>query len=239
MPRTDTTALPYLLVNLPAGRAKFTFPSPESSNRTLITIPPGSAWTTTLHWHETHTEYIRVLQGRLRVTVGKTTKEVGPEDGDLRIEKFVVHEFRRADGGTVDGRGSGGDVEVMEWTDPCNICPSSLSFEDPQHQIIDCPNLADGFTEVFFRNIMSIIHDANEEIGISTALQLVTSIAWLDNYVVIFPGPAGWYVTHAVYGIGKTIGRLLGYKPWYEEYTPVRVRTIAAKGGRVEVQKRE
>jgi len=98
-------------------------------------------------------------------------------------------------------------VEVEEWTDP-----------------------DDGFHEVFFRNIMSIFMDADEKIGIKAGMQIWTSIAYLDNYVVLAPGMMGYYLTHTIYGIGAWLGWLVGYKSWYEEYTPQQLRAVAAAG---------
>lgn len=109
-----------MTLDLPTGRVTFNFPSPShpNPNHSTIVIPPRSKWTTTPHWHETHTEYIRILRGRVRLRLGNATKVVGPEDGEVRIDKFVVHEYMRAD---VDQREEGKDhedVEVLEWTDP-------------------------------------------------------------------------------------------------------------------------
>lgn len=84
---------------------------------------------------------------------------------------------------------------------------------------------------------MSIFQDANGQLSLNTVLQLSTTIARMDNYVVIVRGPAGYYVTHALYAVGSTLGWLLGYKPWYEEYTPTRVRAVAASGGRDHLKK--
>ena len=57
-------------------------------------------------------------RGRIRVTIGDLTKECGPEDGVLKIPKFTVHEFMRADIDMEDEAKEAGDVEVCEWTDP-------------------------------------------------------------------------------------------------------------------------
>ncbi len=61
-------------------------------------------------------------------------------------------------------------------------------------------------------------------------LQLLTMVSHLDNYAVILPGRAGYYATHLVYSITSTVGWLVGYKSWYEEYTPSRLHAIAAAG---------
>lgn len=228
MARTNTTSIDSMTLVLPAGPVTFNFPTPETNHRSTIIIPEQSKWTTTLHWHETHTEYIRILKGKARVTIGKVTKDYGPEDGDVRIDKFVTHEYMRADVDKRDGEKDQGDVEVLEWTDPGTYhFPSIPSNNLPAHVVL----LADGFKEVFFRNVMSIFHESGGKIGPSSGLQLLTTIAHVDNYAVIVPGPVGYYVTHALYAVGSTLGWALGYKKWYEEYTPVRVRAIAERGG--------
>ncbi len=89
----------------------------------------------------------------------------------------------------------------------------------------------DGFHEVFFRNVFSVIKDSDEKIGLNTGLQLLIMIDHLDNYVVLIPGPVGYYCTHAVYSVGRVLGKFLGYRTWYKEYTPARLHAVAASGG--------
>jgi hypothetical protein len=68
------------------------------------------------------------------------------------------------------------------------------------------------------------------EKGLLPILQLLTMVSHLDNYAVIVPGAAGYYVTHLVYDIADTIAWMAGYKAWYEEYTPSRLHAVAAAG---------
>jgi mannose-6-phosphate isomerase-like protein (cupin superfamily) len=118
MPRTNTTFKPSISVSRPNAQVEFVFPSTESNYRTKIVIPEKSGWRTELHWHESYDEYIHVNKGRIRVTIGDVTRECGPEDGDLKIPKFTVHEFMRADIHIEGEAKETGDVEVLEWTDP-------------------------------------------------------------------------------------------------------------------------
>jgi hypothetical protein len=100
---------------------------------------------------------------------------------------FMFHEFRRADMGKKVGEGGEeGDVVVEEWTDP-----------------------ADGFKEVFFRNVISVFSDANSKIGPSDGLQLLTTIAWVDNYpeIQFLPQWMGYYVSH---GLREYVGWVVG-----------------------------
>lgn len=98
-----------------------------------ITLPTRSTWTSGLHWHEHHVEYLRVVRGSIRLTLGssQTTRIIsaggpkhlysesggggGDEDDDqneVRIDRGVWHEWRRAD---IE---SGEDVVVIERTEP-------------------------------------------------------------------------------------------------------------------------
>lgn len=62
-----------------------------------------------------------------------------PTDGTIRIDRFVAHEWKRASA-------NGEEVVVQEWTD-----------------------MADGAKEVFFRNLNSVIVDADmERVGLAT-----------------------------------------------------------------------
>ncbi|KAJ3721287.1 hypothetical protein C8R42DRAFT_84611 [Lentinula raphanica] len=44
-----------------------------------------------LHWHEDHDEIITVLEGRLKVTLGKETKVYTPESGEAFVPRGVPH----------------------------------------------------------------------------------------------------------------------------------------------------
>ena len=89
-------------------------------------------------------------------------------------------------------------------------------------------SIADGLKEVFFRNVFSAIQDRS---GISLTLQAILTMNTYDNFNVLVEGRAGWWVTHAVWSVGSAVARLVGLKPWYEEYTPDRLREVAESGG--------
>jgi hypothetical protein len=95
---------------------------------------------TGLHWHETHTEYLQVVSGAAFVTLGDTVAK----DGIITIPRFMVHGYSRADSITppVQGEEDGKDVDLVikEWTDP-----------------------QDGGKVVFFRNVLGIILDRDEQ----------------------------------------------------------------------------
>lgn len=101
-------------------------------NITTITLPTFSTWSSGLHWHETHTEYLRVVKGYIRVRLGAQTHILGPTSPEVRVDRGVWHEWRRAEKG-------GEDVVVEERTDP-----------------------ADGEKAIFFWNLNGVILEAQK-----------------------------------------------------------------------------
>jgi len=172
-----------------------------------------------LHWHETHTEYLQIVRGTALVTLNKTTKAFTPEDGIITVPRFARHEWRRA---TAEGE----ELVVKEWTDP-----------------------ADGEKEVFFRNLSSVILDCTKD-GPPTewwlTWQLFVVFWGLDNYPV-FLG-FGWlplfgnilegFITHAVLFVAGLLGKLVGLRSAYEEYTPTKSFKGAIKEGNEAKEKR-
>ncbi|KAI9874762.1 MAG: hypothetical protein M1830_009310 [Pleopsidium flavum] len=107
MPRTHTASNPPFSLTLLSGPVHLTFPPPSSPNRTTLTIPPNSKLTTTLHWHETHTE-----------TSSSSTASLRPLIRHHKIDKFVRHQYMRADVDRqdFDQADNEGDVVIREWT---------------------------------------------------------------------------------------------------------------------------
>lgn len=188
--------------------AIYALPSPPYSTPIVhITVPTGSTWTSGFHWHEIHTEFLKVVKGTVAVTLGATTKNFSATDGVITVPRFARHEWRRAQ--PIE---DGVDLVVEEWTDP-----------------------ADGEKEQFFRNISSVVLD-NTKTGPPSepwlGLQLFVIFAGLDNYPVFYSGPAclsvfsssiEWAVTHLVLRLSAIIGSLMGLRAIYPEYTPLQV----------------
>lgn len=82
---------------------------------------------------------------------------------------------------------------------------------------------------------MSIFVDYRKFGILSTVIQLFTTIQYVDNFVAILPSwvpfSLNYWICHALYAVGRGLGGLLGYKAWYDEYTPVEHRDIARLGG--------
>ncbi|KAI1136902.1 hypothetical protein F5Y05DRAFT_414624 [Hypoxylon sp. FL0543] len=189
-----------------------------------ISVPPGSTWTSGPHWHEAHTEFLRVLAGRARIVLSGRSFVVGAGDGVVLVPRGAVHEWGRADGGLGlrvsgdstedgeregeregDGEGDGdgdGDKEVLvvrEWTQP-----------------------RDGAKEVFFRNLNGLILDAAEggRRGVWLELELWNLFWRADNYpVVLGSGWVGGVATKVVMGVAVALGWVVGCQGVYEEYS--------------------
>ncbi|KAK4246020.1 hypothetical protein C7999DRAFT_33575 [Corynascus novoguineensis] len=113
----------------------------STPGQVTITLPAGSTWTSGLHWHETHTEYLQLIKGRIRLRLGDTVRTVSAtlEPGyslpEIQVDKNVWHEWSRAEAGTQAQAEE--EVIVVERTDP-----------------------ADGDKAIFFWNLNGVILEA-------------------------------------------------------------------------------
>lgn len=206
MKRTNTTHLTTFV--RPTAIMSFSSP-PGSSPTTTITLPPRSSWTSGLHWHETHTEYLRVISGHAWVSVDGDSRIISAEGGHITVPRYARHEWRRtikADGHGFQDSWDKEELVVEEWTDPF-----------------------DGEKEVFFRNLNSVITDTTRSPTWWTewwlTLQLFAVFAANDNYPVFVPQSVEsrtvqHLVTHFVLFVVCVLGKLLGVRGVYEEYTP-------------------
>ncbi|KAM0553959.1 hypothetical protein ACHAPJ_007031 [Fusarium lateritium] len=164
---------------------------------------------TGLHWHETHTEYLEVVQGYALVTVGDRTAVFSKDDGIITIPRYTIHQYMRADKTEKGRAGKDVDLIVREWTEP-----------------------GDGDKEIFFRNILSLLKDKKDTaLGTVGMLFSIMVVSWShDNYPVFWKGPTFLgeavqktvrrVVTYSLLGSLAFVGRLMGCKPQYPEYTP-------------------
>ncbi|KAK9782605.1 putative Cupin type-2 domain-containing protein [Seiridium cardinale] len=122
-------------------------------NQATITLPPKSTWTSGPHWHETHTEFLRVLSGAAEVTLsGAVLPSVTRDDGIVTVPRGAVHEWRRS-----RAANGGEDLVVREWTHP-----------------------GDGAKEVFFRNLNGMVLDFVKQQ--EAASKDEQQMAWLSKY---------------------------------------------------------
>jgi quercetin dioxygenase-like cupin family protein len=185
-----------------AGSVTYALPSPPFSSPVVtITLPPKSTWTSGLHWHETHTEYLQIVRGTALVTLNNTTGTFTAEDGIITVPRFARHEWQRA---TPDGE----ELVVKEWTDP-----------------------ADGQKEIFFRNLSSVILDCTKDGPPNEwwlTWQLFVVFWGLDNYPVflnlawlpLIGTMLEWALTHVLLFAAVLTGKIIGLKSAYGEYTP-------------------
>lgn len=177
---------------------------PSRPGLTRITLPYKSIWTPGPHWHEKYTEFFRVLKGKVIVKLNGVAKTVGPDDGPQRVDKFVIHEFMRADIDKPDDEKDAGDVVTEEWTDP-----------------------SDGAKHVFFRNIFSRLEEPDQGWMPWIFLQVLFMVVHNDNFIVFVPGRLTFIFTHAVYSVINVVGRICGFRKWHKEYTPKNLRQVA------------
>jgi hypothetical protein len=80
-------------------------------SRVVITLPEWSTWSSGLHWHETHREYLKLVKGSIKVRLGASTRIVSVPGTEIEIPRGAWHEWQRADA-------QSGVVIVEERTDP-------------------------------------------------------------------------------------------------------------------------
>jgi mannose-6-phosphate isomerase-like protein (cupin superfamily) len=179
-------------------------------HRVTITVPNKSTWTSGPHWHETHDEYLQVLQGRALVSLENQVQEFGPEDGIIEVPKYTVHEWRRAP--EIDLQQS---LVVREWTVP-----------------------EDGQKEGFFRMLNSFLTEPQAALLYqppiampewaerwierwTVTLQLFIIFRSWDNWPVLYGSDNGWVswiATHVTFWVASWVGFVFGLHGVYDEY---------------------
>ncbi|KAJ4201677.1 hypothetical protein NW767_006765 [Fusarium falciforme] len=85
----------------------------STTGQVKITLPESSTWSSGLHWHETHDEYLKVIKGTIRVQLGSTIQYISAtenEQPEIKVARYVWHKWQRA--------GPDGEVVVIERTEP-------------------------------------------------------------------------------------------------------------------------
>ena len=248
MPLTKTSNLPEL-TRSPPDSVTFAFPphSPPDDEiaPTLITFRPSSTISTSLHWHTTHTEYIKVLSGAALVMVAGKVKIYTAEDGTAVVPRYARHEWMRFDrpahllskkqmeyqekwmeeqGEDIVQKLKKTEVVAEEWTEP-----------------------KDGEKEIFFRNLFSSAREPQWKGswlgGVYMVLQIMCVMWKLDNYIVLVDlggkgDGSGWrgfveaVISYSVMGLASAVGRLMGLMAVNEEYTPGWLMRSWEEGGR-------
>ena len=202
MPRTVTTHLQ----TFQRPNVTYEFSAGLKAHVTTITIPRGSDWTSELHWHLSHTEYLSVKKGTALVTSGSQTRSLTPSGSAVVVERGTIHEWRR-------DPSDEGVLVMEEWTDP-----------------------ADGEKELFFRNLCSSLLDmtaspsrAPPPFWLSLdwwiTLQLLLIFREFDNYPLFYSGITSRLATYLILPLAHLLGLMLGLRARYSNYTP----EVAAK----------
>lgn len=149
------------------------------SDHATITLPIGSTWSSGLHWHEKHVEYLRVVKGTIQLVLGNQVHTVSARDAttEVRVDRNTWHEWRRSE------VAHGDEVVVIERTEP-----------------------DDGQKAVFFWNLNGVIVKAQRLacppymskllhrwlLDLWVTLNLFTIFSALDNIPVFLNVPAAF-----------------------------------------------
>ncbi|KAG5639763.1 hypothetical protein H0H81_000043 [Sphagnurus paluster] len=117
------------------------------------------------HWHDTHDEILRVVKGKLEITLGSVARVYTPEDGEVLIRKGVVHSLRSLKGVA---------CTFYERTDPM-VGASYSVLRQPK----------DDEKEIFFRNMFG-----NGKLA--TNLFAIALIAYQGDTIPALPGHFIW-----------------------------------------------
>ena len=182
-----------------------------------ITLPPGSSWNSGSHWHEIHTEYLKIEAGAARTVLGGIFKgPVRPSDGVVTVPRGTIHEWHRSEGDDLDS-----ELVVTEWTMP-----------------------SDGQKEIFFRNIDGLVLNTHHWIDVKYWREQalledieveIRLLGWkMDNFPIVLNGrwPAVvrrvatyfallWTIAYACFE-DMTASR--GLKGLHKQYTPPSLR---------------
>ncbi|RSL59321.1 hypothetical protein CEP53_005863 [Fusarium sp. AF-6] len=107
----------------------------STTGQVKITLPESSTWSSGLHWHETHDEYLKVIKGTIRVQLGSTIQYISAtenEQPEIKVARYVWHEWQRA---VPDG-----EVVVIERTVPDDN-EKAIFFWNLNGVILDAPRL--------------------------------------------------------------------------------------------------
>lgn len=212
----------------------------SSPYHVTITLPSGSTWSSGLHWHESHVEYLRIVKGRVRVRLGDTVRMISAATHDTgssienvketRVDKHMRHEWSRAEL-------NGEDVVVIERTEP-----------------------TDGEKAIFFWNLNGVILDAQSRLKTRNAtgftvrprqtlielwltLNLFVIFRSLDNFPVFLGLPERYHwaeriATHSVLQVAFILAYIWTIEPVDIRYTPEDIFR-EWQGGRKRHQKHE
>lgn len=204
-----------------------------------ITLPRHSTWSSGLHWHEDHDEYLKVVQGSVHVLLNgiqHILTATGDHQPEVKVPRHAWHSWRRAD---LDGiEEEQDDVIVVERTEPVDLA-KKVFFWNLNGVILEAPAL-DGRLAALPQVVRGVVVDFWVTLG------LFVIFYHLDNFPVFVDVPvllgrylpaffmsldsvlriaqgAEWLVTHATLLSAACLGWVLGIRPVQQRFTPASV----------------
>ncbi|KAF5581828.1 hypothetical protein FPCIR_9936 [Fusarium pseudocircinatum] len=193
-----------------------------------ITLPGSSTWSSGLHWHETHDEYLKVVKGTIEVRLGDSRQAISATNGnqpEIKVPRYTWHEWQRA---APDGE----EVVVIERTEPDDN-DKAIFFWNLNGVILNSPKMLNDKTSVVSR-LPSRLQGLFLDIWIP--LNLFIIFRSLDNIPVFLNAPnlsrvsdkrlrsvlqiIDTVVSHLILFIASWAGRFLGLQPVQLKYTP-------------------
>ncbi|KAF5676106.1 hypothetical protein FHETE_2233 [Fusarium heterosporum] len=193
-----------------------------------ITLPTSSTWSSGLHWHETHDEYLKVVQGTIRVRLGDSTQIISAPDGpqtEIKVTRYVWHEWQRA---APDGE----EVVVIERTEPDDN-DKSIFFWNLNGVILNAPKMLNdnsSFVARLPKRLQGLFLD------VWIPLNLFVIFRSLDNIPVFLNAPeilnvsnkrlrgsaeiVDRVLSHLVLFVACWVGWVMGVQPVQSRYTP-------------------
>ncbi|KAH7305764.1 hypothetical protein B0I35DRAFT_443250 [Stachybotrys elegans] len=190
-----------------------------------ITLQSSSQWSSGLHWHEDHVEFLKVMKGSINVRLGQAhhtitaTRDHQPE---IRVDRYIWHEWKRAQ--------EDGEVIVIERTDP-DDGQKALFFWNLNGVILDAPNILQRSTLAF---LPSITHRMFTNLLVTINLWVI--FYHLDNVPVVLNLPSlyhgdsadfpvvltriDWIFSRGLLILANYVGKVLGLEAVNDRYTP-------------------
>ncbi|KAF5975874.1 hypothetical protein FCOIX_7411 [Fusarium coicis] len=193
-----------------------------------ITLPESSTWSSGLHWHEIHDEYLKVVKGTIRVRLGDSRQVISATNGnqpEIKVSRYTWHEWQRA-------APEGEEVVVIERTEPDDN-DKAIFFWNLNGVILNSPKVLSDETPLVSR-LPSRLQGLLLDIWIP--LNLFVIFRSLDNIPVFLNAPdlsrvsdnrlrsllqnIDIVVSHIILLAASWIGWALGLQPIQRRYTP-------------------
>ncbi|KAF4440851.1 hypothetical protein FACUT_3169 [Fusarium acutatum] len=193
-----------------------------------ITLPVSSTWSSGLHWHESHDEYLKVVKGTILVRLGYSRQVISATDGnqpEIKVPRYAWHEWQRA-------APEGEEVVVIERTDPDDN-DKAIFFWNLNGVILNSPRMLNDKASAVSR-LPSRLQGLFLDIWIP--LNLFNIFQSLDNIPVFLNVPdisrvshsrlrgllqnIDVVVSHLILLVASWVGWVLGVQPVQRRYTP-------------------